>query len=320
MSSCSEKKRKKTFLSLGSYDPMPNSGILILSKPRGFTSHDAVAKIRKLYATKQVGHTGTLDPMAEGVLCVLIGRAVKASEYATEHDKSYRAGLKLGIVTDTGDTTGNILRSCDSLPTVDEVISAADLFCGEIMQTPPMYSALKIGGEKLCDLARRGITVEREARPITIHGISCTLVDPESGDYILDVSCSKGTYIRTLCEDIGEKLGCGATMSSLIRTESGGFTLSDAHTLDELELMTLEERYRLLRETEELFFDCPIVRLPTFFARLALCGNEIYIKKLGLDLPVGQRVRMYDSSFFSLGEVREYPDGAAVKPIKKFRE
>lgn len=299
---------------------MPNSGILILSKPRGFTSHDAVAKLRRLYSTKQVGHTGTLDPMAEGVLCVLIGRAVKASEYATEHDKSYRAGLKLGIVTDTGDVTGNILRTCEKLPNADEIAAAADSFLGEIMQIPPMYSALKVGGEKLCDLARRGITVEREARPIIVHSISCTPSDPSAGEYILDVSCSKGTYIRTLCEDIGEKLGCGATMSSLVRTKSGDFSLSDAYTLDELEAMTSEERYSVLRETEELFSDCPIVRLPPFFARLALCGNEIYLKKLGAELPVGQRVRLYDSCFFSLGEVREYPDGAAVKPIKKFRE
>lgn len=299
---------------------MPDSGILILNKPRGFTSHDAVAKIRRLYATKQVGHTGTLDPMAEGVLCVLVGRAVKASEYATEHGKSYRAGLKLGIVTDTGDVTGNILRTCGALPSSDTVIAAADSFRGEIMQIPPMYSALKVGGEKLCDLARRGVTVEREARKITVYNIACTPSDPENGEYILDVSCSKGTYIRTLCEDIGEKLGCGATMSSLVRIGSGGFSLSDAHTLDELEAMTQEERYGILHDTEELFADCPIVRLPAFFARLALCGNEIYLKKLGLELQVGQRVRMYDSSFFSLGEVKEYPDGAAIKPIKKFRE
>ena len=310
----------RDFILLPGSFTMPNSGILILNKPRGFTSHDAVAKIRKLYSTKQVGHTGTLDPMAEGVLCVLVGRAVKASEYAAEHGKSYKAVLKLGIVTDTGDVTGNILRRCTALPDAGTVIAAADSFCGDIMQIPPMYSALKVGGEKLCDLARRGVTVERQARKISVCKIACTPSDPENGEYILDVSCSKGTYIRTLCEDIGEKLGCGATMSSLVRTGSGGFSLSDAHTLEELEAMTPEERYGILRDTEELFSGCPVVRLSEFFARLALCGNEIYLKKIGLDLPVGQRVRLYDSGFFSLGEVREYPDGAAIKPIKKFRE
>lgn len=297
---------------------MPN-GILILNKPEEITSHDAVAKIRRLYQTKQVGHTGTLDPMATGVLCVLVGRAVKASEYATDHDKAYRAGLKLGVVTDTGDITGNLLSETEILPSADEVVAAASRFCGKMMQTPPMYSAIKIGGEKLCDLARKGITVEREARPITVYDISCTPVCPEKGEYFLDISCSKGTYIRSLCEDIGKSLGCGGTMSSLVRTASGCFSLKDSYTIEQLEAMTPEERDRILVDTERLFSELSILRLPEFFAKLALAGNEIYLKKIGVSLEFGQRVRLYDDSFFSLGEVRSFPDGLAVKPVKKFR-
>ncbi len=295
------------------------NGILALNKPKGITSHDAVAKLRKLYSTKQVGHTGTLDPMATGVMCVLIGRAVKASEYATEHDKSYIAGLKLGVTTDTGDVTGKIILKSEALPSEKDVFDAVMSFKGEISQIPPMYSAIKVGGEKLCDLARRGITVEREARTVNIYDISCKTASEKDGEYLLSVSCSKGTYIRTLCEDIGEKLGCGATMFSLERTASGVFYIENSHTLEELEAMTVEERDSLLIDTEELFSELPIVKLPDFFAKLALAGNEIYLKKLGVTFELGQRVRMYDSSFFSLGEVREYENGLAIKPIKKFR-
>ncbi len=296
-----------------------SNGILILNKPENITSHDAVAKIRRLYQTKQVGHTGTLDPMATGVLCILVGRAVKASEYAMDHDKSYRAGLKLGVVTDTGDITGKLLSETDNLPSEEEVSAVVSQFCGEIMQIPPMYSAIKIGGEKLCDLARKGITVEREPRLITVYGIACTPVCPGKGEYILDVSCSKGTYIRSLCEDIGQSLGCGGTMSSLVRTSSGSFSMEDSYTLDQLEAMTPEERDGILIDTERLFSDLPIIRLPEFFSRLALAGNEVYLKKIGVCLEIGQRVRLYDGSFFSLGEVMSFPDGPAVKPVKKFR-
>lgn len=294
-------------------------GILIVNKPAGMTSFDVVAKIRKLYGTRQVGHTGTLDPMAEGVLVLLIGRAVKASEYAVCHDKTYRAGLRLGITTDTEDVTGKILTRSDKLPSEAEVLASVKSFAGEITQVPPMYSALKVGGEKLCDLARQGKTVEREARPITIYEISCETADEVSGGYILSVKCSKGTYIRTLCADIGAKLGCGGAMSSLIRTETGGFTLSDSHTLAELEALAPEEREALLLPTESIFSSLPAVRLPEFFARLALSGNEIYLSKIGQSFPLGARVRLYDGTFFALGEVREFENGAAIKPIKQFR-
>lgn len=295
-------------------------GILVLNKQKGMTSHDAVSKVRKLFSTKQVGHTGTLDPMATGVLCVLVGRAVKASEFAVEHDKSYTAGIMLGVTTDTGDITGRILSKTEILPNQAEVEAAVSSFQGEILQVPPMYSAIKIGGNKLCDLARKGITVDRPARPVNIYSIRCrNFSENHKSEYLIDVSCSKGTYIRTLCEDIGKKLGCGATMSSLVRMQSGGFSLSQSVTIAELESMTEEQRWSLLVDTERLFESYPIVKLNDFFAKLALSGNQIYLKKIGADFGIGQKVRLYDNEFFSLGEVVSFPDGLAIKPIKKFR-
>lgn len=294
-------------------------GVLLINKPAGMTSHDVVWQVRKLFGTRQVGHTGTLDPMATGLLTVLVGRAVKASEYATEHDKTYIATLKLGFETDTEDISGTVLRRSDELPSAEAVMTAVSSFQGEILQVPPMYSALKRDGEKLCDLARRGIEVEREARPVTIYGITCETVNEGEGLYSLTVACSKGTYIRTLCADIGKRLGCGGAMASLCRTETGKFSLSQAYTLEELAAFSAEERFQALRETETLFAELPILRLPPFYAKLAQSGCEIYLKKLGLSFPLGQRVRLYDDSFFSLGEVRQYEQGAAVKPIKKFR-
>lgn len=217
-------------------------GVLVVDKPQGLTSFDVVGKVRRLYGTRRVGHTGTLDPLATGVLVVLVGRAAKASEYLSVHDKSYRAVMKLGITTDTEDIEGRVLSCSECLPGADAVISAAAGFCGEIMQTPPMYSALKVGGQKLCDLARKGQTVERQARPVTIHSIICEPLDARDGRYMLDVSCSSGTYIRTLCADIGAALGCGGVMAELRRTSVGNFTLADANTPEELENMTPKER------------------------------------------------------------------------------
>ncbi len=296
------------------------SGILVVNKPSGVTSHDVVGKIRRLYKTKKVGHTGTLDPMATGVLVLLIGRSVKASEYATEHDKIYKAGLKLGITTDTEDITGALITQSSTLPDKSRVLSVLSEFRGDIMQIPPMYSALKVNGKKLCDLARAGITVEREARQIRIHSLEGMAVDEENGEYTLTVSCSKGTYIRTLCADIGAALGCGGVMSSLQRVKVGDFSLETAVTLEELEKMTDVGRISLLRSTEMLFSELKEVVLPEFFERLARCGNEIYQNKIGSLLPVGERVRLKSrlGDFFALAEVRDFPEGTAIKAIKLF--
>jgi len=295
------------------------SGVLIVAKHAGVTSHDIVNRIRRLYGTRRVGHTGTLDPMATGVLVILIGRAAKASEYLATDSKRYRATLRLGITTDTEDTTGNILSSCDRLPNFAELEAILPQFRGKIQQIPPMYSALKVGGRKLVDLARQGISVDREAREIEVFGLTATPTDTCS-DYILDVHCSGGTYIRTLCADIGAALGCGGAMATLERVETGGFPIDIAHTLDELEAMTPEQRLSLLIPTERLFESLPSVTLPQFYEKLCRSGCEIYQKKLKTSFPPATRVRICDQNgtFFALGEVREYEEGTAIKAIKTF--
>ena len=296
---------------------MDVSGIVVVNKHAGVTSNDIVIKLRRLFGTRQVGHTGTLDPMATGVLPVLIGRAVKASENITPGNKRYTAHLKLGITTDTEDTPGTVLSKTDTLPKEEDVLAICADFVGDILQTPPMYSALKVNGRKLVDLAREGITVERQARPITVHSLQAVKLAEDL--YELDVSCSKGTYIRTLCADIGAKLGCGGAMARLTRTESGPFSLAEACTIEQLEAMTEAERAACVIPLENFFLDCPAVDLPAFYARLARNGCEIYQKKIHTDLPVGTTVRMiHDGVFFALGQVREYPDGSAVKAVKIF--
>ena len=294
------------------------SGVLIINKHAGVTSHDIVNKVRRLYSTARVGHTGTLDPMATGVLVVLVGRAAKAAEYLVSDTKGYRATLKLGITSDTEDTTGNILTVSESIPSPDEVARVCASFVGKQKQIPPMYSALKVGGQKLCDLARRGVSIEREARDIEIFSIKLSPTDL-SDIFTLDVSCSSGTYIRTLCADIGATLGCGGAMASLERTEAGGFSIDQATSISELEAISFEERLAKLIPTESLFVSLPKVTLPAFYEKLCRSGCEIYQKKIASDYEIGQRVRFYGANgFFALGEVRDYPDGSAIKSIKMF--
>lgn len=299
---------------------MEPSGILIVNKSEGMTSHDVVNRIRRLYGTKRVGHTGTLDPMATGVLVVLVGRAAKAAEYLVADSKEYIATLRLGFTTDTEDVTGSILSQSSDLPDRAQVNASLSSFVGDIMQTPPMYSALKVGGRKLYELAREGVEVEREARKITVHSIEAAPTDSPS-DYILRVACSSGTYIRTLCADIGAALGCGGVMATLCRTRAGSFEISKSHTLDQIEEMSESERLALLAPTEMLFFDYPRVFLPEFYEKLSRSGCEIYQKKIKTPFPVGARIRICSATsgkFYALGEVREYPDGSAIKAIKIF--
>ena len=294
-------------------------GVLIINKHAGVTSHDVVARVRKLYGTRAVGHAGTLDPMATGVLVVLLGRAAKANEYLTGEDKHYAARLRLGLTTDTQDVTGTVLSTCDKLPDAEQVAAALQAFRGNIMQTPPMYSALKVGGQKLVDLARKGVTVERTARPVTIHTLNCQATETPS-DYLLDVSCSGGTYIRTLCADIGDALGCGGTMASLERLSACGFTLTQSITLNELELLSPAERLSLLIPTEQLFQQLPAVKLSAFYDRLIGNGCAVALTKLRLDLPLGTRVRLChaDGAFFALGEVVSTAGPCALKAVKTF--
>ena len=219
---------------------MPN-GIIVIDKPAGWTSMDVCAKLRGMYHEKRVGHGGTLDPMATGVLPVFIGRATRAVEFAADSDKEYIAGLKLGVVTNTQDTTGEVLEERPVAITGAELEAVLERFTGEIEQVPPMYSAIKIKGKKLYELARKGKEVERPPRPVTIRELelagSVGRDDPgapslDGSAYFLRVLCSKGTYVRTLCHDIGQALGCGGCMSSLRRVKAAGFTLDDAVTLE----------------------------------------------------------------------------------------
>ena len=295
------------------------SGVLIVDKHTGVTSHDIVGKIRRLYNTRKVGHTGTLDPDASGVLVVLIGRTAKAAEYLTADTKRYRALLRLGLTTDTEDASGNVLSECSEIPPTERVLEICSQFTGEIKQIPPMYSALKKDGQKLCDLARKGITVEREARNVTVFELICTPTDIEN-EYRLDVFCSSGTYIRTLCADIGKALGCGGIMAELRRIEAGGFSIDSAHTVSEIEEMDEEQRISLLSPTESLFSELPAVKLSEFFEKLCRGGCEIYQKKIRTSYPTGQRVRLCDANgkFFALGQVKEYADGSTIKAIKTF--
>ena len=295
-------------------------GILVVNKNKGPTSHDIVNSVRKLYHTKKVGHTGTLDPMATGVLVVLVGRAAKAAEYLVSDEKRYRATLRLGISTDTEDITGTVIKTHDgTMPSSEEVITVCKSFLGKSEQIPPMYSAIKIGGKKLVDLARKGEEVERAARPIEIFSIDCT--PTSETDYTLDVHCSSGTYIRTLCRDIGEKLGVGGTMASLCRTETGGFSLSESMRADELSLLDESELEARLIPTEALFSSLPAVCLPAFYEKLCRSGCEIYQKKIKTSFDIGTRVRICseDGTFFALGEVCDYENGTAIKSIKTFR-
>ncbi len=297
------------------------SGVVVVDKPLGMTSHDVVNKLRRIFKTKKVGHTGTLDPMATGVLPVLVGNAVKASSFLVSDSKKYVARMVLGIETDTEDTSGKVIATNEVSVTDGEVESAVLSFLGKSEQIPPMYSALKVGGQKLCDLARKGIEIEREAREIFIDEIS-VLKKISACEWEISVSCSKGTYIRTLISDIGKKLSCGAAMSALRRVRSGSFDIESAYTLESLqELCENDGLEKTLIPTEELFAIYPKIRLEKFYSRLARNGQPIYESRAKLTLPgLLQRVRLYDENgvFFALGEVIECDGEKCVKSIKMF--
>ena len=251
------------------------NGIIIINKEQGYTSMDAVALTRGILHLRRAGHTGTLDPDASGVLPVCLGTATRAVELLTESDKEYRAVMLLGRSTDTQDTSGNVLREADWSGVTPEMIrEAVSRFTGEISQVPPMYSAVKIGGKKLVDLARKGKEVERPARKIRIDSISLERI--ELPEVEMTVRCSKGTYIRTLCHDIGEYLGCGACMSSLVRTRTAGFGLDRAVTLGELERLRDEGRLsEVLIPVDEYFADLPAYRILPEEERFLRSGNRL---------------------------------------------
>ena len=273
------------------------SGILIVDKPAGWTSQDVVSKLRGVFHERRVGHGGTLDPMATGVLPVFLGRATRAVEFFENAEKSYRATLRLGMTTDTQDTTGETLEERTVTVTEDDVRAALPRFLGEIEQIPPMYSAIKVNGQKLYDLARQGREVARKPRKITIFDLALTQ-NLGNGQYALRIVCSKGTYIRTLCHDLGQALGCGGCMAALRRTEASNFCIDEAVTLEDVQ----RDGEALLRPTDSLFRQYPAYTIPSAEQeRKCLCGNSLRAK-----LPDGlYRVYGRDGAFLALSEAKD---------------
>ena len=286
------------------------NGILIVDKPAGWTSHDVVGRVRRLAGTRRVGHAGTLDPMATGVLVVLVGRATRAAEFAEAEVKGYAAHIRFGLTTDTLDTEGKVLSESGESPGLDELRAVLPRFTGEIEQIPPMYSAVKVGGRKLYEIARSGGEVERRARRVNITRLECPGRLPD-GDFELEVECSKGTYIRSLCADIGEALGCGACMSALRRTYSGAFRAEDALTLEEIERRGAES---CLLPVDTLFAGLPELIIEDARAEKALRnGADV---RLGADFTGECRVYAEGGEFLLLGEV----NGGVLHTIKSFFE
>jgi len=275
---------------------MPN-GIIIIDKPAGWTSMDVCAKLRGILHEKRVGHAGTLDPMATGVLPVFVGQATKAVSFAENGRKVYEAVLQLGRVTDTQDTTGETLEEHAVTVTADDVRAALPRFLGEIEQIPPMYSAIKVNGQKLYDLARQGKEVARKPRRITIYDLAL-MEELGNGQYALRVECSKGTYIRTLCHDLGQALGCGGCMAALRRTEASGFRIGETVTLED----AAREGEALLRPLDSLFRAYPAFTIPNAaLEKKCLCGNPLRVS-----LADGiYRVYGCDGTFLALSEARD---------------
>lgn len=271
-------------------------GIVNINKEKGYTSHDVVAKLRGIVGQKKIGHTGTLDPDATGVLPVCLGKATKLCDMLTDKSKTYETVMLLGKTTDTQDISGTVLSEA-SIEAIDEdvVKTCIGEFVGDYMQVPPMYSALKVNGKKLYELARQGIEIERKARPVVIHGINILEIDLPR--VRMEVSCSKGTYIRTLCHDIGQKLGCGACMEELIRTKVSRFELADSYTLSQVqELKETGRLEEILVPIDAMFSEYEAVTLKKEFAAFAYNGNMFMPKHIceRISLVDGKQVRVYD--------------------------
>lgn len=296
------------------------SGIINVYKEKGYTSFDVVAKLRGILKTKKIGHTGTLDPEAEGVLPVCIGKATRVCDILTEKDKVYEAVLLLGVETDTQDMSGQILKRLPVESSEEEVRAAVDSFVGKYAQVPPMYSALKVNGRKLYELAREGKTVERKARTVEIFSIE--ILEMELPRVRMSVHCSKGTYIRTLCEDIGRKLGCGGCMETLLRTRAGAFTLDTAHRLSEIdELAGAGNVEEWIFSVDELFEDAAKVWTKPESDAAVHNGNRIKAGMLKEKLPVNtERLRVYDSEGTFIGIYESSGECGDFKPVKMFYE
>ncbi len=291
------------------------TGIICLDKPRDMTSFMAVKKASRLLGVKKAGHTGTLDPMATGVLVVMLGYSTRFIELLPEHKKSYTARVKLGITTDTLDITGKILSESPVNVTKEQLLSVTENFKGEILQTPPMYSALKKDGERLYDLARKGIEIEREQRKITIEKLE--IYDFNGIEFSIDVTCSAGTYIRSLCDDIGAKLGCGAVMTELRRTSANGFSIENSVTLEELEQLVSESRTdEVITSVETALLSYPEITVTNPQANRFHNGGALDYARLHGDYPVGiYRVYSPQRKLLGLGEIKEEKSDLSVRRV-----
>ena len=284
------------------------NGIVIVYKPAGWTSQDVTARLRRVFQTRRIGHGGTLDPMATGVLPVFVGRATRGVEFFEHAEKTYEAVLRLGIATDTEDITGTVLEEKPVCVTGEQLEAVLEQFRGPILQVPPMYSALKINGQKLVDLARKGREVERQPRPITIHRLECLEFSGQTARLL--VRCSKGTYIRTLCKDIGEALGCGGCMAALCRVQAGEYTIAEAVPLQTL--LETENPEAYLRGVDTMFRDLPALTLTPNQEKRCRCGNSF-----SLSAPEGKyRVYSQSGEFLMLGSL----ENGVMSTIKSFFE
>ena len=286
------------------------NGVIVIDKPQDFTSFDVVAVMRRLCHQKKIGHTGTLDPMATGVLPLLLGKATRAASLLEDTDKEYEAGFRLGYSTDTQDSTGKTLKESDAAVTREQLEAVLPFFRGDILQMPPMYSAVQKNGQRLYTLARQGIEVERDSRPITIYKLELNEYDETTRSGSLTIRCSKGTYIRTICADIGERLGAFGVMSSLRRTVAAGFCLADAVTLEQVK--TLSEQGNLAQQvlpTEHLFRSRPVLRVSPAQAQRFCNGGGLSLERTTIapeDKKDGMEIRVLspDGNFLGLGAVK----------------
>lgn len=291
------------------------TGIICLDKPRDMSSFMAVKRASRLLGVKKAGHTGTLDPMATGVLVIMLGHCTRFIELLPEHRKSYTARVKLGITTDTLDITGEVLSKSDVNVTFEQLLSASEQFKGEILQTPPMYSALKKDGERLYDLARKGIEIEREQRKITIEKLE--IYDFDGVEFSMNVTCSAGTYIRSLCDDIGKALGCGAVMTELRRTEANGFSIENAVTLEELETLVSENNAdSIITSVEKALLGYPEITVTKPQANRFHNGGALDYERLHGDYPVGiYRVYSPEKVLLGLGEIKAEKGDLEVRRV-----
>lgn len=285
------------------------NGILLIDKPKEFTSFDVIAVVRRITGQRKAGHTGTLDPNATGVLPVLLGSATKVQDLILNHNKTYEAKFSLGLTTDTLDIWGEVVSRCVSHHKKADLIEILPVFTGEIEQIPPMFSAVQKNGQRLYDLARKGIEVEREARKVTVYRLELLNFDEETQEGRLLVECSKGTYIRTIIDDIGKRLGCGAVMTELRRTEACGFSLEDSITLDKAkQLAQSGELRKYVRSVESMFAQCGYVAVTDAQAKRfsnggALDISRTYLARVNVQDKDIYRVKTKDNRFLGLGIV-----------------